>query len=52
MVFREEQKNRYNKLEAIRLLYSLRGKQEERNHEKGINIFESLNGDARGKGLT
>lgn len=52
MVFRSEQKQRYNKLEAIRLLNVLRGKQEERNYEKGNNIFESLNGDAGGEGLT
>lgn len=52
MVFRGEQKDRYNKLEAIRLLYSLRGKQEERNHEKGINIFESIDRNAGGERLT
>ncbi len=39
MVYRSEKKSKYHKLEALRLLYSLKGKQEVRERDEGIDLL-------------
>ena len=52
MVVRSGEKHKYNKLEVIRLLYLLKGRQEGRGNEKGNDLCKGFNGDAGGERLT
>jgi hypothetical protein len=52
MVFRTEEKYKYNKLEAIRLMNVIRGRQEERKNEKDNSLCKGFDRDAGGERFT